>query len=57
MGKRYDYRNDYKGWNSVKIIDHLGKLKIDLLDNIGICQSRVDDLMKRITYLENKYFI
>ena len=54
MRKRYDYRNDYKGWTNEQIENALPKLKDDLLKNIGICDSNADDYRKRIVYLENK---
>ena len=51
---RYDYRNEYNNWDQTQIKQHLTKLKDDLLNNIGICKSNTDNLLKRITYLENK---
>jgi ribonucleotide reductase beta subunit family protein with ferritin-like domain len=51
---RYDYRNDYKGWNNERIEKHLPYLKDKLLQNIGICDSNSQDYLKRISYLENK---
>jgi len=54
MARRYDYRNDYKGWSKEDIKKHLPILKDKLSLNIGICQSNADDYLKRISYLENK---
>ena len=52
--KRYDYRNDYKGWTQERIKNHLPFLKEKLIKNLGICESNADDYGKRISYLENK---
>ncbi len=52
MGKRYDYRNDYKGWSEEKIKNHLPYLKDKLLLNVG--GGSFDYYLKRISYLENK---
>ena len=54
MGKRYDYRNDYKGFTKEQILEVLPYLKDRLIKNVGICQSNADDYLKRITYLKGK---
>ena len=54
MGIRYDYRNDYKGWSKKEISTQIPVLQDKLLDNLGICQSNVDNYLKRIIYLESK---
>ena len=54
MRKRYDYRNDYKGWSKDQMRDHLAILHMRLLQNIGICESNADDCSKRISYLNTR---
>ena len=54
MAKRYDYRNDYKGWSVEQIKKHLPSLKEKLGLNIGICDDLAGDYLKRISYLEKK---
>lgn len=52
--KRYDYRNDYKNWTKDKMQKHLPILQDKLLQNLGICESNVDNYSKRISYLNSK---
>ena len=54
MGKRYNYRNDYKGWSNEKIKGYLPYLKDKLLRCIGISDELAENYLKRICYLKNK---
>ena len=54
MRKRYDYRNDYKGFTKEQMLEVLPYLEDRLIKNVGICQSNADDYLKRITYLKGK---
>tara|TARA_R110002074_G_scaffold157492_11_gene314431 strand:+ start:125 stop:364 length:240 start_codon:yes stop_codon:yes gene_type:complete len=54
MRKRYDYRNDYKGFTKEQILEVLPYLEDRLIKNLGICQSNADDYLKRIIYLKGK---
>ena len=54
MKKRYDYRNDYKGWSMEQIEKHIPYLKQKLAKNIGICDNNAADALKRLSYLQSK---
>ena len=54
MAFRYDYRNDYKGYDLIQLESCLDNCKDRLLDWIGLNSYEESNYMKRISYLEGK---
>jgi hypothetical protein len=52
--KRYDFRNDYKGWTKEQMQEQIPVLTDKLLKNIGISDSNAENYNKRISYLKSK---